>query len=93
MKSYISRKFPLETRITDQTFEFRSEGLIIGSYDSQKSPLPPLQDRIEREMKEPILVLASEDHASMGSCCLYIRVDVVVGGENKLSCSIFKKEA
>jgi hypothetical protein len=44
-------------------------------------------------MKEPILVLAREDHASMGSCCLYIRVDVVVGGENKLSCSIFKKEA
>jgi hypothetical protein len=44
-------------------------------------------------MKEPILLLAREDHASMGSCCLYIRVDVVVGGENKLSCSIFKKEA
>src|SRR6266852_3477838 len=30
MKSYISRKFPLETRTTDQIFDFRSLGVIIG---------------------------------------------------------------
>src|SRR5260370_22922012 len=31
MKSYISRKFPLETRTTDQTLAFRSEGVVMGS--------------------------------------------------------------
>src|SRR6266481_3874900 len=36
MKSYISRKFPLETRITDQNFDFRSEGGIIGPHYCQK---------------------------------------------------------
>jgi len=29
MKSYISRKFPLETRTTDQTFDFRLVGEIM----------------------------------------------------------------
>jgi len=29
-------------------------------------------------MKEPILLLAREDHAPMCSYCTYIRVDVVV---------------
>jgi hypothetical protein len=38
MKSYISRKFPLETRTTDQIFEFRSEGVAIESLCFQKSP-------------------------------------------------------
>jgi hypothetical protein len=32
MKSYISRKFPLETRITDQIFDFRSLALGIERY-------------------------------------------------------------
>jgi len=36
MKSYISRKFPLETRMTDQTFDFRSAERLIGpSVDSR----------------------------------------------------------
>src|SRR5260370_15446152 len=32
MKSYISRKFPLETRSTDQNFAVRLGGTIVGSY-------------------------------------------------------------
>src|ERR1700682_6328901 len=38
MKSYISRKFPLETRTTDQTFDFRSAERLIGSSGSQLWP-------------------------------------------------------
>jgi hypothetical protein len=32
MKSYISRKFPLETRTTDQIFELRSAEAIMEAY-------------------------------------------------------------
>src|ERR1700731_1758938 len=55
MKSYISRKFPLETRTTDQTFAFRSAEKLIGFVGSLlqpwqrrsiaisiRAPLPPL---------------------------------------------------
>jgi hypothetical protein len=42
-------------------------------------------------MKELILLLAREDHAPVCSCCFYMRVDVVVGGQHELSYSIFKK--
>src|SRR5258707_4344493 len=38
MKSYISRKFPLETRTTDQIFDFRSLGVIIGLWVLSLSP-------------------------------------------------------
>src|ERR1700682_764975 len=38
MKSYISRKFPLETRTTDQIFAFRSAERLIGSNGSQSWP-------------------------------------------------------
>src|SRR5438132_13443035 len=36
MKSYISKKFPLETRMTDQTFDFRSaERLMVSNWCSE----------------------------------------------------------
>jgi hypothetical protein len=38
MKSYISRKFPLETRTTDQTFAFRSAEKLIGFVGSRLRP-------------------------------------------------------
>src|SRR6266481_3233936 len=38
MKSYISRKFPLETRTTDQTFAFRSAEKLIGFVGSLLQP-------------------------------------------------------
>src|SRR3981081_3140675 len=38
MKSYISRKFPLETRTTDQIFDFRSLAVIIGIWVFSLSP-------------------------------------------------------
>src|ERR1700737_1237345 len=45
MKSYISRKFPLETRITDQTLDLRSLERIVGSMflDRSATPLEILQ--------------------------------------------------
>jgi hypothetical protein len=66
--------------------------VVIAAYDSQKSPPSLLQDNIKRETKEPILLLALEGHAAMRPCCSYVRADVVVGGQHKRSCSIFKEE-
>src|ERR1700682_6384305 len=51
MKSYISRKFPLETRITDQSFDLRSEGGIIGPHCCQKSRFSPPASNSRRQYK------------------------------------------
>src|SRR5437879_11903517 len=42
MKSYISRKFPLETRTTDQTFVFRSSEKLIRARRSVARPATPV---------------------------------------------------
>src|ERR1700694_5628747 len=53
MKSYISRKFPLETRTTDQIFAFRSAERLIVSNGSQSRPFVMRRRRPPIELNSP----------------------------------------
>src|SRR5882762_9984968 len=53
MKSYISRKFPLETRTTDQTLDFCSAERLIGSNGSQSWPFVTQWRRPPIELHSP----------------------------------------
>src|SRR5712664_4782598 len=53
MKSYISRKFPLETRTTDQIFDSRSAERLIGSNCLQSWPFVTLRRRPPIELNSP----------------------------------------
>src|SRR6266436_1049773 len=72
MKSYISRKFPLETRMTDQTFDFRSAERLIGPKCCQSWPFAA-QRRRPRSRVDSSLVLfqscASPEKNFTCHCC------------------------
>src|ERR1700676_897116 len=69
MKSYISRKFPLETRTTDQTFAFRSAEKLIGFVGSL---LQPRQRRsIAISIGHPLLLLGRFEELGSRWCFLF----------------------
>src|SRR5260370_7565948 len=53
MKAVISRKVPLETRTTDQIFDFRSAARLIGSNCSRSWPFVTLRRRPPIELNSP----------------------------------------